>query len=64
MLFEISNKIRYEFRDSHTTSARTNHEKIKIYKTMITLRFAKINPREKSTSSQFGKLNPRKMLKK
>ena len=30
----------------------------------IKLRFAKINPREKSTGSQFAKLNPREMLKK
>ena len=28
------------------------------------LRFAKINPREKSTGSQFAKLNPSEMLKK
>ena len=31
---------------------------------MIKLRFAKINPRQKSTGSQFAKLNPREMLKK
>ena len=37
---------------------------IKIYKTLIKVRFAKINPREKSTGSQFVKLNPREMLKK
>ena len=31
---------------------------------MIKLRFAKTNPREKSTGCHFAKLNPRKMLKK
>ena len=31
---------------------------------MRKLRFANINPREKSTDSQFAKLNPRGMLKK
>ena len=31
---------------------------------MIKLKFVKINPREKSTRSQFTKLNPREMLKK
>ena len=30
---------------------------------MIKLRFTKINPCERSTGSQFAKLNPRKMLK-
>ena len=53
-----------EFRDSHTTSRRTNHEKIKIYKALIKLRFVKINPRGKSRGSLFAKLNPREMLKK
>ena len=38
-------------------------QKIKMYKTLIKLRFTKINPREKSTGSQFMKLNPCKMLK-
>ena len=33
-----------ELFDSRTNSWRTNHEKIKIYKTPIKLRFAKINP--------------------
>ena len=49
---------------SHATSWRVNHEKIKIYKTLIKLRFAKINPREESSDSQFVKLNPHEMLKK
>ena len=35
-----------------------NHEKISIYNTLIKLRFAKINPCEKSPGSQFAKLNP------
>ena len=30
----------------------------------IQLRFVNINPRKKSTGSQFAKLNPREMLKK
>ena len=39
-------------------------ENIKLYETLIKLRNAKINPREKSTGSQFTKLNPHEMLKK
>ena len=35
-----------------------------MYETLIKLRFAKINPREKFTSSLSAKLNPREMLKK
>ena len=31
---------------------------------MIKLRFAKINPHEKSTGSKLAKLNPREILKK
>ena len=54
MLFEISKNF---------SKSETNHEKIKIYKTLIKLRFAKINPREKSTGSQFARLNPRELLK-
>ena len=34
---------------THTTSWGTNHEKIKIYKTLIKLRFVTKNPRKKST---------------
>ena len=37
---------------------------IKINKTLIKLRFAKINPHEKSTGSQFAKSNKRETLKK
>ena len=37
-------KFGQEFHDSHTTSWRTNHKKMKIYKTLIKLTFAK-NPR-------------------
>ena len=37
---------------------------MKIYKTLIKLRFAKINPHEKSNGSQFAKLKPREILKK
>ena len=41
-----------------------NHEKIKIYKTLTKVRYAKKDHREKSTNSQFVKFNPREMLKK
>ena len=34
-----------------------------MYETLIKLRFAKINPREKFTCSLSAKVNPRKMLK-
>ena len=57
-------KFGQQFHDSHTANWWTNHEKIKIYKTLIKLRFAKINPHKKSTGGQFVKLNPCKMLKK
>ena len=57
MLFEISKNL-------GKSSRITNHEKIKIYKTLIKLRFLKINPCEKSSVSQFANLNTRKMLKK
>ena len=63
MLFEILKNLS-KFHDSDTTSWITNHEKIEIYKTLIKLRFAKINLREKSTGSQFAKLNPREMFKR
>ena len=43
---------------------QTTKKKIKIYKTLIKLRFAKMNPHKNSTGSQFAKLNPSKMLKK
>ena len=64
MLFEISknlgkSSVTYILLDEEQTT-----KKIKIYKTLIKLRFTKINLREKSTGSQFAKLNPRKMLKK
>ena len=45
------------------TSWRINHKKLKICKTLIKLRFAKISPCEKSTGSQFAKLNLSEMLK-
>ena len=35
-----------------------------MHKTLIKLRFVKINPREKPTGSQLAKSNPREMLKK
>ena len=34
-----------------------------MHKTLIKLRFVKINPREKPTGSQLAKSNPREMLK-
>ena len=46
------------------TSWRTNHGKIKIYKTLIKLKFTRINCCKISTGSQFAKLNPHEMLKK
>ena len=57
-------KFGQEFLDSHTTSWRTNYEKVKIHKTLIKVRFAKINPPEKSAGSQLARLNPHEMLKK
>ena len=44
------------------TTIICQYENIKIYKTLIKLRYSKINPREKSTGSQFAKLNPREIL--
>lgn len=35
-----------------------------MHKTLIKLRFVKINPREKPAGSQLAKSNPREMLKK
>ena len=43
------------------TTIICQYENIKIYKTLIKLRYSKINPREKSTGSQFAKLNPREI---
>ena len=40
------------------------HEKIKIYKALIELRYVKINPCEKTTTSQSAKSNPHEMFKK
>ena len=57
-------KFGQKFRDSHTTSWRTNTKKIKICNTLLKLRFPKTNFREKSSDIQFAKLNPREMSKK
>ena len=58
MLFEISKNLG---KSSVTHAEKQTTKKIKIYKTFIKLRFAKIHPHEKSNGSQFAKLNPREM---
>ena len=65
MLFEISKNLDKSF-VTHILLAKeqTKYIYIYIYKTLIKLTIAKINPREKSTGNQFTKLNPREMLKK
>ena len=47
-------KFGQKFRDSHTTSWRTNTKKIKICNTLLKLRFPKTNFREKSSDIQFA----------
>ena len=64
MLFEISKNLGKSSVTHVLLAEEQNHKKIRIYKTTIKLIFAKINPSEKSTGSQFAKLNPREMLKK
>ena len=62
MLFEVSKN----FGKSSVTLLAEEQikKKTKMYKTLRKLRFTNINSREKSTDSQFAKLNPRGMLKK
>ena len=63
MLFEISKNLGKSYATHELLAEEQTTKKIKIYKTLVKLRFTKINPREKSTGSQFAKLNPREMLK-
>ena len=63
MLFEVSECLGKSSMSRILLAEEQTTKNIKIYKTLIKLRFAKINPREKSTGSRFAKLNPRQMLK-
>ena len=63
MLFEISKNLGKSSL-THILITEKKHQKIKIYKTLIKIRFAEMNPCKKSTGNQFAKLNPREMLKK
>ena len=63
LLFEISNNLG-KHSVTHKLLAEeqtTQKKKIKIYKIFIKLILVKINPREKSTSSQSAQLNPREI---
>ena len=67
MLFEVSknlgmSSVTHILLAEEQTTIIYKYENIKIYKKLIKLRYAKKNPREKSTGSQFAKLNPREML--
>ena len=53
-----------EFRDLHTTSWRTNNKNIKIYKTLIKLRFTEINPLEKYTGYPIHEIKSTRNVKK
>ena len=64
MLFEISKYLGKSSMTHILLAEKQTTKKIELYKTMIKLRFANINTREKSIGSQFAKLSPRKMLKK
>ena len=64
MLLEISKNLGKCSVNHRLPAAEQTTKKKYIYKTLIKLRFGKINPRKKFTSSHFVKLNPRKMLKK
>ena len=55
MLFEISKNLGKSSLTQILLAEKQKTKKIKIYKTLIKLRFAKINLREKSTGSQFAK---------
>ena len=68
MLFEISKTLdkssvtRILLAEKQT--AKKKKKSNQMHKTLIKLRFVKINPREKPTGSQLAKSNPREMLKK
>ena len=64
MLFEILKNLGKSSVTHILLAEEQTTKKSKYIKTLIKLRFLKINPCEKSTGSQFAKLNPRKMLKK
>ena len=62
MPFEISKKLGKSSVTHILLAEKQTTKKIKIYKILIKLRFAKINPRKNSTGSQLAKLNPREFL--
>ena len=64
MLFEISQNLGKSSLTHIVPAEKETTKKMKVCKTLMKLRFAKINPREKSSSSQFAKLNLREMLRK
>ena len=64
MLFEISKNLGKSSVTHILLAEKQTTKKSKYYKTLIKLRFAKINPSEKSTGNQFAKLNPREIFKK
>ena len=59
MLFEILKNLGKSSVTHILLAEEQTTKKIKIYKTLMKLRFAKINPPEKSTGSPFAKTNPR-----
>ena len=67
MLFEISKTLdkssvtRILLAEKQTAKKKKSNQ---MHKTLIKLRFVKINPREKPAGSQLAKSNPREMLKK
>ena len=64
MLFEIWKNLGKSSVTHILLAEEQTMKKSKYKKTLIKLRFAKINPHEKSTGSQFAKLNPGEMFKK
>ena len=64
MLFEISKNLGMSSVTHILLAKEQAVKKIKRYKTLLKLRFAKINRCEKSRGSQIAKLNLREMLKK
>ena len=64
MLYKISKNLGKSSVTHILLAKEQNTKRSKHIKTLIQLRFAKMNPREKSPGSQFAILNPREMLKK
>ena len=64
MLFEITKNLGKSSVTHILPAEEETAKKMKVGKTLMKLRFAKINRREKSSSSQFAKLNPWEMLRK